>query len=161
MKKLIASLLLAAAVIASIVGTTGLTGCATTGSGTNSVPTLTPQQLTNTAILVKGTTASALLLVVQKNTNAIPYICASADALSLFVSGGDLTPAKLQADLQKLPIKGISKPEAGLVISTVVTAYQLYFADYVQNKVGGNQIASVLLSAIRDGASTACTYSGP
>lgn len=162
MKKLIVSTLLAAVVAVGLVS--GTTGCGTTPgnpSSTNSV-SLTPQQLTNTAILVKGTVSSALLLVVQKSgTNSVSYICASGDVLSLFLGGGDFSPEKLQADLQKIPVKGLKSAEAGLVINTLTTVYSLYYADYVQNHINGKQVAAVVLGALRDGVQTACRLSSP
>jgi hypothetical protein len=156
MKKLIISLALAAVVAL------GFTGCATTSgnsSGTNS-PAITQAQLDKTAILLKGTVRASLVLLVQKNgTNAQAYVCAAADVLSVTLGSTNYTPGALETRLAKLPVKELKKAEVQLAISVLLTTYEIYYADYVAGKVNGNAVATTLLTAIRDGAAGACSFS--
>jgi len=134
----------------------GFTGCATTpagsgSSGTNQVQ-ITSNQVYKASILLKGTVRSALILVIDKNgSNAAPYISLAASTLSEFIASGNNSPDALLAALNKLPAKALQKPEVQLAVSTVVTAYEVYYGDYVRNQVDGNNIATSLLTAIRDG----------
>jgi len=150
MKKLIAMLALAA------VMALGLTGCATTPG--NSQPQITPEKLAKTAVLVKGTVRASLLLVIDKyGTNAQTYICLAGDAMSVALSSSDYTPGSLEKRLTKLPVKELQKTEAQLIVSTILTAYEIYYSDYVTGKINGNQVAATLLTALRDGAVGACS----
>jgi hypothetical protein len=157
MKKLIAVLM--SAVLALAVFTTGCVSPGKGGtSGTNAVPVLTGQQLTNAASLLRTTVRSAMLIVIDKEgTNATSYIALSRDTLSLFLGGTDYSPTALQTDLQKLPVKGLKTVEVQLAISTIIGAYQIYYQDYVAGQIGGNQYAVLLLSAVRDGLADALT----
>lgn len=152
MKKLIAMLALAAVVAL------GFTGCATTSGNS---PAITPAQLEKSAILIKGTVRSSLLLVIDKNgTNAQNYVCLAGEALNVVLSSStNYTPGALEARLAKLPVNGLKKAEAQLAISSILTVYEIYYADYVAGRIGGNQVAFTLLSAIRDGVTGACAFS--
>lgn len=152
MKKLIAIAAL------SIVAAFGLTGCVSpSGSQT---PAMTQEKLAKTAILLKGSVRSSLILVVDKNgTNAQAYVCASAEVLNVILGGTNYTPGLLESRLLKLPIKELKKSEVQLIVSTLLTAYELYYADYVNGKINGNMVAVTLLTAIRDGVSGACSIS--
>jgi hypothetical protein len=138
------------------------TGCVTTPNGgtpgaTNAV---TADKIEKSAVLLKGTVRAALILVIDKNgTNATRYIALSRDALSVFIGGPDFSPTALQASLEKLPAKALQKVEVRLAISTVITAYEVYYGDYVRGQVNGNAVAVKLLTAIRDGCSDALAMS--
>lgn len=140
------------------------TGCNTVpagpGSGTNQVQ-ITSNQVARAATLLKGTVRSALVLVIDKNgSNAAPYISLAASTLSEFISSGNNSPDALLAALNKLPTKALQKPEVQLAVSAVVTAYEIYYGDYVRNQVNGNTTATVLLTAIRDGCVDALALTG-
>lgn len=152
MNKLIAMLALAAVVAL------GFTGCATTPGNP---PAITPAQLEKSAVLIKGTVRASLILVIDKNgTNAQNYVCLVGEALNLVLSSStNYTPGALEARLSKLPVSGLKKAEAQLAISSILTVYEIYYADYVSGRIGGNQVAFTLLSAVRDGAVGACTFS--
>lgn len=152
MKKLITLFALAAIVAL------GFTGCVTTTG--NQQPAITQAQLEKTAILLKGTVRASLLLVIEKHgTNAQAYVCAAGDALSLAIGSTNYTPGSLETRLAKLPVKELKKAEAQLVISTLLTGYEIYYAEYVTGKLNGNAVAAALLTAIRDGVSGACAFS--
>ena len=130
------------------------TGCVTTPTGTP--PTITPEQVDKAATLLKGTVRAALILVIDKNgTNATPYIYLAKNTLSLFIGGKDYTPDALLRSLEVLPAKEMQKAEVKLAISAVVTAYEIYYGDYVRNQVNGNVVAVKLLTAVRDGCADA------
>jgi hypothetical protein len=128
------------------------------GGGTvvTNAPVLTPAQLEKSAVLLKGTVRAALVLVIDKNgTNATPYIVLSRDALTEFIGGTNYAPDALLKSLSALPPKALRKAEVQLAISTVVTAYEIYYGDYVRGQVNGNAVAVALLTAIRDGCADA------
>ena len=136
------------------------TGCMTTQNGGVTPLPPTAQQVEKSATLLKGTVRAALILVIDKNgTNATPYITLSRDTLSVFIGGPDYTPDALLNSLSALPAKALQKPEVKLAISTVVTAYEVYYGDYVRGQVNGNDIAVKLLTAVRDGCSDALLMS--
>ena len=116
-------------------------------------------QIDKTCILMKSTVRSALILVIDKNgTNATPYIESAVSVLNEFVGTTNNTPDALLQQLSKLSPKALGKPEVKLAISTVVTAYEIYYGDYVRGKVNGNVVATKLLTAIRDGCSDALLF---
>jgi hypothetical protein len=136
------------------------TGCATTNTGGTPPPQITPEKLAKSATLLKGTVRAALILVIDKNgTNATPYIALTRDTLSVFIGGDDYTPEALLASLEQLPEKALKKAEVKLAISTVVTAYEVYWGDYVRGQVNGNVVATTLLTAVRDGCDDALRLS--
>ena len=152
MKKLIAMLALAAVVAL------GFTGCATTTG--NQPPAITQAQLEKSAVLLKGSVRAGLLLVIQKNgTNAQAYVCAAGEVLNVVLGGTNYTPGLLEQRLAKLPVKELKKAEVQLAISTILTAYEIYYGDYVSGRIGGQQVAFTLLSAVRDGVTGACSFS--
>lgn len=153
MKKLITSFALA--VLVAI----GFTGCATT-TGNQPTP-ITQAQLDKTAVLLKGSVRAGLLLVIDKNgTNAQNYVCLAGETLNLLVSSTNYAPGAIETALARLPSKDLKKVEVQLAISTILTAYEIYYADYVSGKLNGNQVAATLLGAVRDGVMGACTFSG-
>jgi len=152
MKKLITSLVLAAVVAL------GLTGCVTTTG--NQPPAITQAQLDKSAVLLKGSVRAGLLIVIEKKgTNAQAYVCAAGEALNAILGGTNYTPGLLEQRLSKLPVKNLKKAEVQLAISTILTAYEIYYGDYVSGRIGGNQVAFTLLSAVRDGVTGACAFS--
>jgi hypothetical protein len=126
------------------------TGCKTTNPGTP--PAITPQQVERSAVLLKGTVRAALILVIDKNgTNATPYIALARDTISVVIGKEDYSPDALLKSLQDLPEKALKKSEVKLAISVVVSAYEICYGDYVRGQVSGNEIARLLLTAVRDG----------
>lgn len=146
-------------VLLSVLGLSVLllsTGCMTTQNGGVTPLPPTAQQVEKSATLLKGTVRAALILVIDKNgTNATPYIALARDTLSVFIGGPDFTPDALLKSLSALPSTALQKPEVKLAISTVVTAYEVYYGDYVRGQVTGNEIAVKLLTAVRDGCADA------
>ncbi len=136
-------------------------GCATTSKpGTPPAPGVSPEAVAKAAILLKNTATATLVLVIDKNgDNARAYIVASIAILDQFVLAGSSDPAALEKALYALPIKELKKPEVTLTISAIVTAYELYYADYVSGKVNGNDTAKTLLTALHDGAVNALAAS--
>ena len=135
------------------------TGCMTTQNGGVTPLPPTAQQIEKSAMLLKGTVRAVLILVIDKNgTNATPYIALSRDTLSVFIGGTDYTPDALLKSLSALPVKDLQKPEVSLAISTVVTAYEVYWNDYVRNQVNGSYVAIQLLTALRDGCKDALDF---
>lgn len=154
MKKLIVSIALAAVVAL------GFTGCATTSGSPGTKPALTQEQLDKSAALLKGTVRSGLLLVIDKNgTNAQTYVCLAGDALNVVLGGTNYTPGNLESRLYALPASGLKKAEVQLAISAILTAYEIYYADYVAGKLEAQPVAFALLSAVRDGCVGACAMS--
>lgn len=142
MKKIIS--LAAIALMGILLATTG---CVTT----NPSPDDQAVKIEKAAVLMKGTVRSALVLVIDKNgTNATPYIALARDTLSTFIGGTDFTPDALLNSLEALPVKALGKPEVKLAISTVVTAYEIYYGDFVRGQVDGNATAIKFITAIRD-----------
>jgi hypothetical protein len=144
---------LALAVIVAV----GVTGCATT---TGNPPQITQAQLDKSAVLLKGSVRAGLLLVIQKNgTNAQAYVCAAGEVLNVVLGGTNYAPGALEKRLYALPSKDLKKAEVQLALSTILTAYEIYYSDYVAGRIGGQQVAFTLLSAVRDGAVGACSMS--
>lgn len=137
------------------------TGCVTTNQGgTTPKPAITPEQLDKSAVLLKGTVRAALIVVIDKNgTNATPYIALARDTISVFVGGTDYSPDALLKSLEALPAKALQKAEVKLAISATVSAYEVYYGDYVRGQVNGNEVAKKLLTAIRDGCGDALSLS--
>lgn len=154
MKKFIVSLAMAAVVALGVIG------CATT-PGNPQPPEITQDKLDKSAILLKGSVRSGLLLVIEKNgTNAQNYVCIAGQAINLLISSTNYTPGAIEKALSKLPSTDLKKTEVQLAISTILTAYEIYYADYVSGRVNGNQVAATLLGAVRDGVIGACEFSG-
>jgi len=152
MKKLITSFALAAVVVF------GFTGCTTTTG--NQSPALTQEQLDKASILLKGSVRSGLLLVIDKNgDDAKDYVCLAGESLSTLLRGTNYTPGYLEKRLYALPTKELKKTEVQLAVSAILTAYEIYYGDYVAGRIDGNKTAYVLLSALRDGALGACAFS--
>jgi hypothetical protein len=134
------------------------TGCKTTttpGSGgtTNAVSRI---DVDKAAIALKTATWGALTVVIQKNpTNAPPYIKLASVTLTEFIGGTNYTPGALTAAINKLPQGALKKPEVQYAVLSVTMAYELAYATYVQDAVGGNADALKLITAVRDGCDAA------
>jgi len=136
------------------------TGCVTTNQGGTTPPVITPEKIDKSAVLLKGTVRAALIVVIDKNgTNATPYIALARDTISVFIGGADYSPDALLKSMEALPAKALQKAEVKLAISAVVSAYEVYYGDYVRGQVNGNEVARKLLTAIRDGCGDALLLS--
>lgn len=138
--------------VSLIVSGLGFVGCKTAVPGTP-VTSLTPQQLDDIVALLKGTTSSALVLVIQRNgLNARSYVALTKEVVDHFLLENQSEPGAFEKALYSIPVKELKKPEVALVISTLTTAYTIYYGHYAKGKVGGNLTAVKLLTAVRDGA---------
>lgn len=148
MKKLLKWALVPVLALSLLVATS--TGCVTTSSGSKQV------DVDKASIALKTATWGALTVVIQKNpTNAPPYIKLASTALTEFIGGTNYAPGALQIAIQGLPQGALKKPEVQYAVLSVTMAYELAYATYVQDQVGGNTNAIKLLSAVRDGCDAA------
>lgn len=141
------------------------TGCVTTnqgGAGGTNAPVITQAQLDKSATLLRGTVRASLIVVIDKEgVKATPYIALARDTLSLFIGGSNYSPDALLKSIEALPAKALQKPEVQLAISAVVSAYEIYYGDYVSGKLNGNAAAVELLTAVRDGIADALALAPP
>lgn len=102
----------------TIVG--GLTGCRTVNL-TNQV------DIATIGAAIKGVARSATLYAVRKEPKSTNYLNQFQTYGSSFLTNSSLDPAALNAFIQGLPFKQLSTPEAQLGLSTVLTAYEIFW----------------------------------
>ena len=149
MKKFLFTLIAAAALVsASFIGG----GCASSGSSgnTNSPVAFNTNTVRGIVTLAVSTGVDAAIIA-EGSTNVTPYLTVVSAALSEFLGGTNFSPVALQVALEGLPIQGLNKTYADMVINAVMNAYNVYYASYVQNAVDGSSWAVAILSGIRDG----------
>lgn len=124
--------------------TIGPIGCATTGANT--------QQTVEKVSLVLKTTANAgVLLAIKDNADNKKHVELAITILDQLILSGNYKPGELVAALEPV-IKELKKPEINLAVNTALNLYEGLYGDYVRGKIGGNENAKVLLTALRDGA---------
>ena len=129
-------------------------GCASTGSTPST--TLTTNQVQEAQQLVANTVSSGLLILIANDkTNSVPYIRLADATVNAFIGGTNYSPAALQAALRAIPGGQLNSAYVALAVNVVVGAYEIYYAQYVDGQVNGNQYAAILLTGIDEGLNDA------
>lgn len=123
-------------------------GCATTpGGGTVIDPVRAKQIATGLKTVVSGSVVYAY----SKDTNAVRWVQVAESAVETFALGSDLSAAALQAELQAIPVPELHTPEALLIETTILAAYQVYGQEFVVGGLDQNQGLKLLIQAVVDG----------
>lgn len=122
----------------------GPIGCATTGGNSQ-------QTVLKVSSILKTSANAAVVFAIQDDANNKRHVELAVTILDQFILDGSYEPGKLVAALEP-SIKELKKPLVRLVVNGVLNSYQLLYADYVKGRIGGNENAKVLLTALRDGA---------
>jgi len=128
-----------------------VTGCGILGGGTS---TNNIAQINAAALILQNIAQGGALAAItppQGNTNNAAYFNAASQAIGLFLTGKDYSPAAFQQALLAIKIPGASDIWVQLAIGGVVDLYQVYFSQYVQGQVDGNYAAQALLIAVQNG----------
>lgn len=147
MKKILPIVLLA-----SLIAFTGPIGCATTGANTE-------QTVQKVSLVLRTSANAAAVLAIQDNKDNAQHIQLAVTILDQFILTGEYKPGELVAALQPA-IKELKDPLVSLAVNTALNLYEGLYGDYVKNKIGGNDNAKVLLTALRDGAKAALPNNG-
>lgn len=111
--------------------------------------TVTPNQVQTTVNVLNATVPVAVAYAIQKDTNTVPYIRASADVIEVVASGTNLAPAVLIADLNKIP--QFNSPEAKLAVMAGVGIYSAFYGQTLGNDTNTVLILKTLSADIRLG----------
>lgn len=129
-----------------------VTGCSILGGGGTNTNNIA--QIDAAALIIKNIAHGGALAAItppQGNTNNVAYFNAVNQAIGLFLTGKDYSPAAFQQALIAVKIPGASDIWVQLAIGGVVDLYQVYFSQYVQGQVNGNYAAQSFLTAIQNG----------
>lgn len=150
MKKVYAKFAGAALLIGGLIATAIFApGCATTGGPAIITDTNTVNTVSNyLAITVWEATAYGMRS--DSNTTVTVGI-AVLSAVNEVRGGTDFTPGALAAAFGKMPIAVLQKPIASILIDSVETLYQLYWASDVQGSINGDYAAKTYLGAFAHG----------
>jgi len=145
-----AALLYATVLLPSLTLTTGCNMLS--GSSTNSVDTNT---INATAIILRAAAQDGAVIAMQDDPTTKQYFELATVAMSTFLTGKDYSPAAFQTALLALNVPALTNAWVQIGLGTVIDLYQLYFGQYAQNAVNGNEIASAFITAIQDGFNAA------
>lgn len=140
-----------------------VTGCAGQ-SGTGGVGSVITD--TNTINVVSNYLSTAISEAVsyglsQDKTNTQAYASLASAAIGEVLGGNDFTPGALDAALQKLPVKVLNTPAAGVITLAIESLYQIYWGSDVNGAVNGNYAAKSYLGAAQAGIDRALMGQAP
>jgi hypothetical protein len=131
-----------------------VTGCTTTPSGTNTTGSATnavdPAVVTRMATVLRTAVGDSVILAMEKSPSSVDYLVLGKTVLDAFIAGSNFSPVELRKSLQAISTK-LQSAEARIAINTVASLYEIYWGDYVRNRVAGNVAALELLTAARNG----------
>lgn len=130
-----------------------LTGCGSLagggGTGTNSQASIDA-----TALILQNSARVGAIAAMDPKTgdpkNAA-YFQLAAQALGVFVTGTNYSPAAFQDALLKINVPQANNVWVQLGIGAVIDLYQVYFSQYVHNQLNGNVAAGTFILAIQNG----------
>jgi hypothetical protein len=129
---------------AGLVSVSTLTGCRTVNS-TNQV------DIATIGAAIKGVSRTATLYAIRKEPKSTNYLTSLQIYGSSFLTNTSLDPAALNTFIQSLPFKQISTPEAQLGISTILTAYEIFWIRHPMPPVDRNKEFIKYYEAILEG----------
>lgn len=144
-------------------------GCATSTQPTGTSAVVV-SKLSDPAFIGKVsmfiTTASAngvaAAIVSQKDpANAVAYATAVRDTLALLRTGQDYSPGALAKALSNLPIKEINGGYGKLIVTNLLLAYELYYAEVVKAAVDTQPVAGQWIDAAITGINLGLSGSAP
>jgi hypothetical protein len=131
-----------------------LTGCTTSSGGT----TNNNVAIQAAATIIQNTAYDGAIIALtppQGETNNAVYFQAANQAIGLFLTGNDYSPATFQADLVAINVPGATNVWVQLAIGAVVDLYQVYYSQYVEGQVNGNYAAQAILTGVQNGINQA------
>lgn len=143
MKKRIISLLI---VLACCIAPVALVGPGCVGPAS-----VDQQAIDTTAIILRGAARDGAIVAMQDNPATKAYFELASEVLGTFLTGKDVTPGAFQTALLGIKLKELESPWVQIGLGTVIDLYQLYYGQYVKNKVNGDAYAKAFLVAIQDG----------
>lgn len=126
------------------------TGCVSPG-GTNGTSTA---QIDATALILENSARAGAVAAITPptgDTNNAAYFDLAAQAIGLFLTGQDYSPAAFQQALINVKTPRANDVWVQLGISAVIDLYQIYFSQYVQGQINGNFAAGTFLLAVQNG----------
>lgn len=139
---LVTPLLLTTATVSTV-------GCATNGGGTNDTA-----QIDATALILQTAARSGAIAAITPptgDTNNAAYFQLAAQAIGVFLTGKDYSPAAFQQALININTPYATNVWVQLGIGAVIDLYQVYFSQYVSGQINGNFAAGTFLLAIQNG----------
>lgn len=118
--------------VLTISSTAIVTGCRTINS-TNQV------DIATISAAIKGVARSATLYAVRKEPKSTNYLQLFSVYGNSFSTNASLDPDSLNRFVQSLPFKQTSTPEAQLAISTILTAYEIYWVRHPMAPIDRNK----------------------
>lgn len=129
----------------------GTTGCATTGANSQ-------QRIQNAALAINTAANAAAVIAIQKKADNKRHVELAVAVLDNLLVGQTYEPGAITAALQP-SIKELNDPTITLAVNTALNLYNALYGSYVKGKIGSNENARLLLTALRDGAK-ASYYNG-
>jgi hypothetical protein len=120
------------------------TGCRTVNS-TNQV------DIATIGAALKGVSRSATLYAVRKEPKSTNYLYQFQVYGNGFLTNAVLDPAALNTFISNLPFKQVATPEAQLGISTILTAYEIYWIRHPMPPVDRNKEFIKYFEAVLEG----------
>lgn len=148
MKNLFTKKLGLAALAAIIISTCIFIGCASTPGGTGGFDLDKAQK---TSIILKSTARSAVFYAASQDSNAPKYLNLAIESVNKFLIGTNLSPDSLQTALRGIPIKELRSVEAQIAINAIDLTYELFWSDWVKQKIASNEPLLIVLTGLRDG----------
>lgn len=132
------------AVLSFALISSGPIGCSTTGANTG-------QTVQKVSLVLRTAANAGAVLAIKDNPDNRKHVELAVTILDQLLVSGSYKPGELVAALEPV-IKELRKPEVNLAVNTALNLYEGLYGDYVRGKIGGNENAQILLTALRDGA---------
>lgn len=130
----------------SVVALSSCTGCRTINS-TNQI------DIATISAAIKGVSRSATLFAVRKEPKSTNYLFQTSVYLSNFTTNSSLDPASLNTFIHSLPFKHLQTAEAQLAVTTILTAYEIYWIRHPLPSVDRNKEFIKYIDALSEGIS--------
>lgn len=135
----------------TVTAPVALTGCVSPGGGSG---TNNQAQIDATALILQNAARAGTVAAITPptgDTNNRAYFQLASQALGVFVTGKDYSPAAFQQALLDIKVPQANNVWVQLAIGATIDLYQVYFSQYVQGQVNGNMAAGTFLLAIQNG----------
>lgn len=135
----------------TVTAPVALTGCGILqgGGGTNNTA-----QIDATALILQSSARAGAVAAITPptgNTNNRAYFELASQAIGVFITGKDYSPAAFQQALIDIKVPQANDVWVQLGIGAVIDLYQVYFSQYVQGQANGNFAAGTFLLSIQNG----------
>lgn len=122
--------------LTSLLLTVGVLGVTTLNTGCVSFKKFTtdnPATFDQAVVLLKGGVQAACQLAISKDKNSKDWLFLVATSIDSVIQGQDYTPGALTKAISSVPVDELKSDIANLVVISVTTTYEMYFAKYGKN----------------------------